>query len=73
MASKTIIINEFSKIAPLVAAAKAVDGDVIMKSGRWVVDCRSLLGVMSLALDLGVTVEYPDDAVIFQKYLDENF
>ena len=73
MKSKIIVIKEFSKIAEFVAQAGQVDGDVAVKSGRWVVDGKSLMGLYSLAVDRGVTVEYPDDANAFESYLDETF
>lgn len=73
MKQKVIVIKEFSKISEFVNQASMVDGDVAVKSGRWVVDGKSLMGVYSLSVDHGVTIEYPDDATAFEKYLNEAF
>lgn len=73
MKQKIIAIKEFSKIGDFVAHATLVDGDVAVKSGRWVVDGKSLMGLYSLSVDHGVTVEYPDDATEFENYLNEEF
>jgi hypothetical protein len=51
--------------------AEKVNGDVTCSRGKYSVDGKSILGIMYL-FDLGaiVTVEYPDDAVEFDKFLD---
>lgn len=70
MKQKIVTIKEFNKIGEFVQQASLVTGDVAVKSGRWIVDGKSLMGVYSLAVDRGVTVEYPDDATVFEAYLD---
>lgn len=44
-------VKEFNRLATL------LEGDVFLKSGRYVVDAKSLLGVLSLSLDKPVDLE----------------
>ena len=68
-----IKINGISDVATFVAnAIKVEDGDVIVSSGKYSVDGKSLMGVFSLSLREGVTVEYPETAVEFENYI-KNF
>ena len=68
-----IKINGISDVATFVVnAIKVEDGDVIVSSGKYSVDGKSLMGVFSLSLREGVTVEYPETAVEFENYI-KNF
>ncbi len=73
MKSKIIVMKTVDKMQEFCQHASHVDGDVNVKSGQYFVNGKSLFGVLSLATHLGVTVEYPNDATAFEKYLDEVF
>ena len=69
MKSVYVKINGISDVSKLASMASRVDGDVIVKKGIYVVDGKSLMGLYSLDLTAGVTVEYPEDAVDFENYI----
>ena len=73
MKSKIIVMKTVDKMQEFCQHASHVDGDVNVKSVQYFVTGRGLLGVLILAPHLGVTVEYPNDATAFEKYLDEVF
>lgn len=43
--------------------------DVVLKSGRYVVNAKSLMGIFSLDLDMPVEIEFP---VEVHNYIKEN-
>lgn len=63
---KMEMINEVNS---LWKKAKEVKGDVILKRGKFSVDAKSILGIMAINIQEGVTIEYPEDAVNFEKYI----
>jgi hypothetical protein len=71
MKSKFIKITNVADVPKFVAQAAAVDGDVICKKGRYIVDGGSILGVMSFDTSTGMTVEYPEAATAFEKYISQ--
>lgn len=70
MKTKFIKIDSIKDITDLVKAASAVDGDVEIRKGRWVIDGSSLMGVMSIDLSGGATIAYPEDAIEFENFLN---
>ena len=65
-----IRISGIADLSHFVQAATQVDGDVIVRKGKYVVDGKSLLGMFSIDPTLGVTVEYPEDAKAFESYIE---
>jgi hypothetical protein len=72
MKNKIIKINNISDIAAFIREASKVDGDVLCTKGRYTVDGKSILGVMSFDTSTGFKVEYPETAYSFDLYL-KNF
>lgn len=54
-----------------VAAAAQVDGDINVCKGRYAVDGKSLLGIFSIDISTGCTVEYPETAIEFENYIKQ--
>ena len=73
MVTKVICLDKMSDIMEFVKQAHKVDGDILVRKGIYVVDGKSIMGIVSLSPSDGVTVEYPEDAIDFTKYLNENF
>lgn len=46
-------------------------GDIVVKKGKFCVDGKSILGVLSLDMTSGATVEYPDNATNFENFIKE--
>lgn len=44
-------------------------GDVLVQKGKFFVDGKSLLGVLSINPYTGCQVHYPEDAEKFDKYI----
>ena len=65
---KTIKINKVPDIYAFVDAASRCDSDILVKKGKYVVDGKSLMGIMSIDMSTGVTVEYFDKS--FGNFLD---
>lgn len=69
--TKYVFIHGISDLMELVREATKVDGDVLCKKGKYIVDAKSLMGMMSIDPSTGVTFEYPDDAVDFDSFLNK--
>ena len=73
MVTRVISIDKISDIMDFNAQAHKVEGDIVVRRGIYVVDGKSLLGIMALNPAEGITVEFPEEAVDFAAYLDANF
>ena len=62
-------INGISDVSTFVANAIQIDGDVTATKGRYVINGKSLMGMFSLDLSEGVTIEYPEHAFAFEDFL----
>ena len=71
IATKYIKIHGLADVAEFIQRASRVDGDVTLKRGKYVVDGKSLMGLMSIDVSQGVTVEYPNDATNFDEFLNQ--
>ena len=71
MKNMYIKINGISDLAHFVQSATQVDGDVLVKKGKFTVDGKSLLGMFSIDPTLGVSVNYPDDAIAFEEFITQ--
>lgn len=58
-------------ITDLVKVANGVEGDIEVRKGRWCVDAKSLMGVMSIDLSGGATIIYPSEATDFENYIKQ--
>lgn len=70
MKTKFIKIATIPGVSAFAQKATQVDGDVTIKKGKYVIDGKSIMGLFSLDMSTGVTVEYPDDATNFEAYLE---
>lgn len=71
MASKMVKITTISDVKDLINYTRAVDGDVIIKKGNYVVDGTSILGVLSLDMSTPVEIVYPQDALELEGFLNK--
>lgn len=69
MRKKVIKIHLIKDVQELARQASLVMGDVIVRRGHFAIDCRSLMGLFSIDLTQGVTVEYPEEAFTFESFL----
>lgn len=67
--NKTIKLKELSDIYSFVQEASKVDGDVLVQRGKFTVDAKSILGILSLDMSQGALITYPEDANDFDNYL----
>lgn len=66
-----IKINGITDVTMLVKNAIATQGDVNIVKGKYCVDAKSIMGVFSLDLSTGATIEYPDEAKEFDEYISK--
>ena len=66
-----IKIQGINDVNAFIQHARDVDGDVLVHRGRFCIDGKSILGMFSLDVSDGCTVEYPDDAVEFNNFLQQ--
>lgn len=66
-----IKMNNMTDIRAFLEKALIVEGDVTIKKGKYVIDGKSIMGVFTIDLSTGVTVEYPDNAVEFERFLKQ--
>lgn len=57
MAQITIRLNTLTEVKEFNAAAAQIPGDVDLRSGRYCVDAKSIMGIFSLNLGRDLTVE----------------
>lgn len=69
MKTKNIKIIGITDVTRLAQKAYKVNGDVYLKKGIYVVDGKSLMGIMSIDVSTGVTVTYPEDAIEFDQFI----
>lgn len=63
MVKRIISMNGITDVTKMVTLATVCDGDIVISSGRYAVDAKSILGVFSLDLTRGVNIEYPKELV----------
>jgi phosphotransferase system HPr-like phosphotransfer protein len=66
MNTMQIKLDTIDKVKRFVNIVAAMDGEVDLKSGRYVVDAKSIMGILSLDLDKPVTLVTPD-AELFRQ------
>lgn len=62
-------INGISDVSAFVANAIKVEDDITVTKGKYVINGKSLMGMFSLDLSTGITVEYPEHALMFEDFL----
>lgn len=73
MKSVKISLEMAQRVKEFVNVTQAYPFDIVLKSGRYVVDAKSILGIFSLDLSQPITVEiYHDDCEELLKQL-KNF
>lgn len=63
-------ITTISDVKDLINYTRAVDGDVLIKKGNYIVDGTSILGVLSLDMSTPVEIEYPQNALELEGFLN---
>lgn len=71
MKKKVIKIDNIHDAIELVHRALSIEGDINISRGAKCVDGKSILGVISIDMSEGVTIEYPETEVEFDKYLSQ--
>lgn len=71
MKSKFIKIQNIADMNDFIQKAISVDGDVLGRKGKYVIDCKSIMGVISIDVSTGITVEYPETAMDFEEYISK--
>ena len=51
--------------------ARMVNGDILVSRGKFCVDGKSVLGMFSLDVSDGCTVQYPEDAIEFDEFIQQ--
>lgn len=69
--SKFIKMNSVTDVMNFVKEASKIEGDVTVLKGRYIIDGKSIMGVMSIDMSTGMTVEYPTDAVDFENFISQ--
>lgn len=69
--SKFIKMNNVTDVMNFVKEASKIEGDVTVLKGRYIIDGKSVMGVMSIDMSTGMTVEYPADAVDFENFISQ--
>ena len=66
---KYLMIKELNDLTEFVKKAREVDGEVTVFRGRYIIDGKSLMGMMSIEVSQGFSVEYPEEAKDFEDFL----
>ena len=69
--SKFIKMNSVTDVMNFIKEASKIEGDVTVLKGRYIIDGKSIMGVMSIDMSTGMTVEYPADAVDFENFISQ--
>lgn len=69
--SMFVKITGIKDVTDLVKIATEVDGDIEVRKGRWCVDAKSLMGVMSIDMSGGAKIVYPSNATEFENYIKQ--
>ena len=69
MKTQFVKMGAVSDITTFVKIASSIDGDILVKKGRYCIDGKSLMGMFSLDLTNGAIVEYPEDAIELENFL----
>ena len=68
---KYIKIEKYENIKKLVEINSRIEGDVTLKRYKYVIDGKSIMGILSIDLSQGAYIEYPENADELTKFLQE--
>lgn len=71
MKNKYIKITSINDLSNFVIEASKVDGDVLIYRGKYCIDGKSMLGLMSIDISDKCKIEYPEDAIEFEKFIKQ--
>lgn len=66
---KTITLHDINDITTFVRLATLVEEDIDVQSGRYIVDGKSIMGIMSIDISKPCKITYPEDATAFEDFL----
>ena len=69
MKTKYIKITNSKDLYDFIKQASKVKEDILIYRGKFCVDGKSLMGIMSLNISEGCKVEYPEKEKEFEEYL----
>lgn len=67
--TKCIKIEKYEDIKRLVEITSKIEGDVTIKRGKYVIDGKSIMGILSIDFSQGVFIEYPENAAELTEFL----
>lgn len=71
MREMIVSIKGLNDIYNFIANAQKVDGDIIVRHGRYVIDAKSILGIFSLDMSQNITITYPETASDFEEFIQQ--
>lgn len=71
MKKVSIKITEIDDVNKFVQYAKNVQGDVLVSRGQFCIDGKSILGIYSLDVSQGCTVQYPENEKEFDEFIQQ--
>lgn len=71
MKTKYIKINSLTDLTKFVKEASKVNGDVLIYRGKYCIDGKSMLGAMTIDISGKCKIEYPKNAIEFEKYIQQ--
>ena len=70
MVKRIISMNGITDVTKMVTLAMVCDGDIIISSGRYAVDAKSILGIFSLDLSKPIELQiFSDDNAEIEKFM----
>jgi len=67
--SRRIRMTNITDLTEFVIKASQVVGDITVRKGIYVIDGKSLMGLMSIDVSSGAVVEYPEEATEFDAFI----
>lgn len=58
MYNKHVSISNINDLKEFVRLSSSVDGDVVVSKGRYVIDGKSIMGMLSIDTSTGIKVEF---------------
>lgn len=71
MKTKFIKMSNIKDIVNFVNEASKVKSDINVLKGRYIIDGKSIMGVISIDVTTGMIVEYPADAIDFENFISQ--
>lgn len=71
MREMIVSIKGLNDIYNFIANAQKVNGDIIIRRGRYVIDAKSILGIFSLDMSQNIAITYPETASDFEEFIQQ--